>query len=619
MNGAGKTTIINSVLLLLYGKRSSYWQNNGTTYAKHLKSCACNNDTLKETWIELTFIIKYIEEKVKYRVRRSWSTSKQKLNEDLKVWRNEIDDIYLASNWDYYVEELVPLGVSSLFFFDGEKIARLTEDEDNTELQKAIHSLLGIDIIDRLISDLGRIKSDKEWDILNKYQNNVLIGIKEKINEFIVNRNLNNQRISELTKDILRLEADIKKLEKEYLSKGGMFDKKKAELEEERSRVIDCLGIIKGKLINITAGLLPLIMLKPLLIKTKETVLLEEEADKAKLILPALIKREAKFTEILQSHNIGEEIINKIKNQFQDEISDLKEISDTKTTFNNNQIVHQQIMAILGEQGDNILFETMELFSDYERTIIKLEQIERQTQLEIDGEKISSIVSQIKVFSDNIVSLKEERIKEETRKKELEMLESKYKQELISGLQKDIGSDNTRRIIDYAYKSIGLLMAFKERLTAQKIGTLEDNINISFNNLIQKKSLVSKITIDQKSLKLTLYDPKDNILPRTQLSEGEKQILAIAFLNGLASSSGRDLPIIIDTPMARLDSTHRMNFVENYLPFSSHQVVVLSTDEEIIGNYLQVIEKYIGQKYLLEYDDNKRATSVIEGYFDREA
>jgi DNA sulfur modification protein DndD len=539
--------------------------------------------------------------------------------EDLTVWRDEIEDIYLASNWDYYVEELVPVGVSSLFFFDGEKIAKLTEEEDNTELQKAIHSLLGLDIIDRLVTDLGRIKSDKEWDILNKYQNPVLIGLKEKINEYVVNKNLNNQMISELNKDILRIEAEIKRLEKKYLSEGGIFDKKKAELEKEKSRLIDYLGIIKGKLINIASGLLPLIMLKPLLIKTKETVQLEEEAVKAKLILPELIKREAKFTEILQSNNIGEEIIHKIIEQFQNDISDLMGISNTETTFNNNQNIYQQLTAILGEQGDDILLETNELFNDYEKTIIKLDQIERQTQLETDGEELSSILSQIKDFSDNIISFKEERIKKEARKKDLDMLESKYKQELISGLQKEIGSDNTRRIIDYTNKSIDIMMNFRERLTAQKTSVLENNVNISFKKLIQKKSLISKITIDQKSLKLTLYDPKDNIIPRAQLSEGEKQILAIAFLNGLAISSGRDLPIIIDTPMARLDSIHRMNFVENYLPFSSHQVVVLSTDEEIIGGYLQVIEEYIGQKYLLEYDDNLRATKVKDGYFIREA
>ena len=95
-------------------------------------------------------------------------------------------------------------------------------------------------------------------------------------------------------------------------------------------------------------------------------------------------------------------------------------------------------------------------------------------------------------------------------------------------------------------------------------------------------------------------------------------MLALAILWGLAKASGKTLPVIIDTPMGRLDSLHRINFVGKYLPNASHQVVVLSTDTEIEGKYLQMLSPYVGKKYLLTYDETKRATEITEGYLQYE-
>ena len=100
-----------------------------------------------------------------------------------------------------------------------------------------------------------------------------------------------------------------------------------------------------------------------------------------------------------------------------------------------------------------------------------------------------------------------------------------------------------------------------------------------------------------------------------RLSAGERQLLAIALLWGLARVSGRALPTVIDTPLGRLDSSHRANLIERYFPSASHQVILLSTDEEINRTYHRMLEPQIGRSYLLQYDDEERATTVVDGYF----
>lgn len=107
------------------------------------------------------------------------------------------------------------------------------------------------------------------------------------------------------------------------------------------------------------------------------------------------------------------------------------------------------------------------------------------------------------------------------------------------------------------------------------------------------------------------------LVPKHRLSAGEKQLLAIAFLWGLASLSTRQLPIAIDTPLSRLDSTHRQNLLESYFPNASHQMILLSTDTEIgQPEVKQLREKgAVAHEYLLEYAPAQQQTKVKSGYF----
>ena len=68
--------------------------------------------------------------------------------------------------------------------------------------------------------------------------------------------------------------------------------------------------------------------------------------------------------------------------------------------------------------------------------------------------------------------------------------------------------------------------------------------------------------------------------------------------------------------MARLDSSHRANFVTNYLPSASSQVMVLSTDEEIYGRYLDMIRENVVNYFTLHYREDEQCTSIIDGYFE---
>ncbi|MEM9510424.1 MAG: DNA sulfur modification protein DndD, partial [Cyanobacteria bacterium P01_E01_bin.35] len=189
--------------------------------------------------------------------------------------------------------------------------------------------------------------------------------------------------------------------------------------------------------------------------------------------------------------------------------------------------------------------------------------------------------------------------------------------ELRNYSEENINIANDEHIINSVAKVQQTLNIFREKLTLKKLNKLEVEVTECFRYLLHKTNLIHKVVIDRDRFRISLYDPQGKPFPKQRLSAGEKQLLAIAFLWGLARVSGRNLPIAIDTPLGRLDSSHRHNLVERYFPAASHQVILLSTDTEIGKPEIEILrkEKAIAKEYILKYRTEKRQTTVESGYF----
>lgn len=162
-----------------------------------------------------------------------------------------------------------------------------------------------------------------------------------------------------------------------------------------------------------------------------------------------------------------------------------------------------------------------------------------------------------------------------------------------------------------------VLTEYQSRLIDRKVMELQEAVSESFRVLCRKKDALRKIVIDPMTFSVTLYGRQTTPLPKAQLSAGEKQIYAIAMLWALAKTSGRALPVIIDTPLARLDSDHRSLMLRQYFPNASHQVIILSTDTEVDQASFTELRPKIAHAYHLEFDETGVATMVEPGYFSK--
>ncbi|MGD9890821.1 MAG: DNA sulfur modification protein DndD, partial [Dehalococcoidia bacterium] len=166
-----------------------------------------------------------------------------------------------------------------------------------------------------------------------------------------------------------------------------------------------------------------------------------------------------------------------------------------------------------------------------------------------------------------------------------------------------------------ARRTARALADYEHELLEHKLAQLRGEFARWFNHLARKGDLVAEVRIDPASFAATLVGLDGGEVPKAALSAGEKQVYAVAMLWALARTSGRPLPMIIDTPLARLDADHRANLIGRYFPAASHQVVLLSTDTEVDERLLADLGASVSHAYRLDYDAAAGRTVVVPGYF----
>ena len=182
-------------------------------------------------------------------------------------------------------------------------------------------------------------------------------------------------------------------------------------------------------------------------------------------------------------------------------------------------------------------------------------------------------------------------------------------------LSKLEGQDDSERVMKYSKIAMNILEEYTTRLQSEKTKILALTITECYHKLANKQNLIEEIIMDPKTLDIIYLNKEEKEVPKESLSAGEKQLMVIAILWALAKCSKKKLPVIIDTPLSRLDSEHRSALITTYFPNASEQTIILSTDSEIDSTYYEMMKDSVGDEFTLNYDDESRSTSVARGYF----
>ena len=216
LNGAGKTSIFEAILLCLYGKKNeTLWPSRGArheNYQSYVTSIINNQAKYISPTPEMRISVLLkntgaedsLSESVS--VSRTWKIIDNKLEDQFSLYDSNGEPLKTIpeDSWQEYIEEIIPYEVHQFFFFDGEKIQDFIKDEDK-KLKNSLSTVLGINLYSKLKEDLSKVKKD----IISKESKGKQIGIE-----------LDEKR------------ADLSKLEKEIHDKKGEIDDQTERIHE---------------------------------------------------------------------------------------------------------------------------------------------------------------------------------------------------------------------------------------------------------------------------------------------------------------------------------------------------------------------------------------------------
>jgi len=622
LNGSGKTSILTAIRLALYGPQAFDDVFTKNSYIERLSSLVHNGkpddfEDFTSAFVELSFTLRIDGEDVTYCAKRSWSKGR---GDQLSISENgELMEGKSPEQLQGFLNELIPVGVSDLFFFDGEKIATLAEDETGSILRIAMQRLLGLDVVSRLKGDLNTYIKNDQKNKLNRVAQEQVKVLEKKKNHLISYANEKRSEALDYLKGIELNIKDLRKYEALLMAQGKNFADSKVS-EEAKLRSLESEKLYTEKqLRNTLDGYFPLSLAPNIFRDLFNQVELEKEIIKAttfKSGLDDFLKKLRNELAIRSSTTlkIATETIEDQLNDFlltQPSGDILLDVSEREYG-----ILHNAVYTL----SPKLKKEKNRLCEEIKKIDLAIENAKENIERSPEEEQLSSTFNIIRAFDKNIRDAVDEfkRLHLDAKTALTEALEcTREQQKLHDAIKNKVALENAS---DYALSILPLLDEYAKKLTQKRISEVEEEFSRVYKKLARKDELKLRAKIDVNTFNVNLQDEDGLIIDRSLLSAGEKQIYAVTMLEALGNVSGKLLPIIIDTPLGRLDSHHRDKLVEHYIPDASHQVIILSTDTEIDERYYKnYLRDCISKSYEIKYSPFSQSSKIENGYFWKNA
>ena len=191
-------------------------------------------------------------------IKRSWKYTDQDIVETLDIHRNNEPLVEVnEEQWQNFLMELIPPGLSKLFFFDGEKIQSLARGQgENRHILESINSLLGIDLIERLRYDikmyLAKESTNNAVDLEAKFSE-----IKKRKKSIELQLDSLLQEKASLQNKMMRVNSEIENQELQISTDGGGFASQRDQLKDKAKMLEAKIESTKEEIRDLCAGLLP--------------------------------------------------------------------------------------------------------------------------------------------------------------------------------------------------------------------------------------------------------------------------------------------------------------------------------------------------------------------------
>jgi DNA sulfur modification protein DndD len=617
LNGAGKTTVIHSLFHVLYGARCVSALAPRRSYGAFLSE-RIHNDR-EAAAIELTLTIAGMRDEP-LTVRRQWRKGARSTTDDLDVFVGGSYDEGLSECWDEIIEQLAPLAIARLFFFDGEKIEALADLESAaTSLRTAVGSLLGLDLVEQLRTDLVAVQrralrtSDAAASAALDAHHGELVGAEELAATI-------RRRVEELDGSLVGAQEDHQQLRHALEAAGGDLVPERvsleAELEAARTAEVAHWEELRG-LAAQTVG--PLTLVPDLLSALGETVRARDASGSERGLLDLLAERDRWL--VTELKRLGVEPASKVARSLAADRRRRATDAATGGAFV-PRVSHAYLEEVSAEHLTSWRTQALASLDALDKDVVATDELDRRISRIPSPDSVRVLLDAVNESEDRVSGLdgelEEQRQLLKAAEAQVARARGKRDAELTRVAEAEDDRERQQRVIRHAELAKTTLARLQTRIAERHVSRIADYAEQCLGQLLRKERLIGRVAIDPETFALSLWDCDDRELRPEVLSAGERQLTALALLWALARAAGRPLPVVIDTPLGRLDAGHRRHVVERYMPAASHQVIVLSTDTEIDGELHELLAPSVGAEYHLVNDEEGR-TSVVEGYLELSA
>ena len=425
-----------------------------------------------------------------------------------------------------------------------------------------------------------------------------------------------DEKIRSVYDRIVEKKVEIEEAYHRYDAQGGTALEKRDEINRRRAELQAEYAKNEENLLGSAASVLPMAMVSDLIADIKLTA-------------------QDEHNEYVLQQAVGQ--IEDLLDQFMDENHDASEGGKEFLRFLKEKAEGAGEQSVYG-LSDQALFQVGDIFETQLSSVAKnagdslskkneikekLAETDSLLQLDINEQKLEEIRETIRFMEDERVRLEVElRSLQNERSSANASVITKTAEfnRYVEGYLRDTElTDDSDRTLKYSNLAVQIIDRYTAVLQKRKTGLLAQTVTECYKKLANKSNLIDRVEIDSGTLEISYYNENGKEVEKTSLSAGEKQLVVVSILWALAICSHKRLPVIIDTPLSRLDSLHRSSLITTYFPQASEQTIILSTDSEIDRDGYELMKDNVGDEFTLFYDENEKSTKIRKGYYFREA
>lgn len=637
-NGQGKTNFLRSIKLLFLGVASAEIRRTVST-SKNLLSpnqFVCGfasewygilNTIEREAGGNKCSITAILETKDgSVTVTREWiiDFNRSNFEENLTV-DTPFEGILNGAEGNEYLERCLPKDYVPFFFFDGEDVQALAESNDNTVIA-VTERLLNISPLENIYKALSDLRSDWKRDAMDAEKRYKLTEVENKCRS-------NESELAMLLQQIAVNEAEFNevkdRIDKVYRQQRillGTPDQQnesslKTQVNEKEANYHKIIlelaeAFQRDAFLRVTPDLTKKAL------ETSETIIQKENGSQSEL----LASLKADLPDVFYRPPYPSPRLEKNQAEFYQErilkVLDSYQITDyVDTTFNLNVWQARQLSRLLANyqkehQPWQHLVRGLAEARGISTEINKLEYQLKNTG-DMAREKradFDRLIIEENSLKDQLLDLNDKKRTYKSQQEDVEKSLKKHSQ-LIKELEEDVRKAGEMQAkFDFAEHLGKALNEVKDILKLQKREELEQSYNLRFLQLLDSNTLIEKVEIDD-NFKRTYRDSQGNLVAMSSISAGMKQLSATALLWAMKEVSAIDMPVVIDTPMSRIDRQHQNNLLGHYYPKLGKQVIILPTDSELDEQKYSQLKPFVYCEYQLSNITGKQ-THVTKGIFN---